>query len=108
MVVSRAVEGAGGCAGAGGGIVEFGACESVESILSPCDQHPAIGEQRRRVVEPGSLEAAGVFPFKGSSSARLHGCKPGRKGQQQEHDRSRGGCRSSYRGNELNRSFYKG
>ncbi len=61
------------------------------------------------MVEPGSLEAAGVFPFKGSSSARLHGRKPGRKRQQQEYNRSRqkrGGCRLSYRGDELSRSFH--
>ena len=78
-------------------------------MLSSHDQHPAIGEQRRRVMEPGSLEAAGVLPLKGSSSARLHGRKPGRKRQQQEHNRSRqtrGGCQLSYRGDELNRSFY--
>ena len=109
MGVSRGVEAAGVRPGAGGRIVEFGACERGMCLLSSHHQHPAIGEQRRRVVEPGSLEAAGVFPFKGSSSARLHGRKPGRKRQQQEYNRSRqkrGGCRLSYRGDELSRNFH--
>src|SRR5216683_8188182 len=48
--------------------------------------HAAIGEQRRRVGEPGGLEAAGVLPFKGSSSARLHGHKPGQKRDRHEHN----------------------
>jgi hypothetical protein len=61
-------------------------------------------------VEPGRLEAAGVLPFKGSSSARLDGRKPRRKRQQQEHNQSRktrDGCWLSYRGNELNTSSYR-
>src|SRR6266478_7486966 len=37
-----------------------------------CDQHPAIGEQRRRVIIPSNIEAAGKLPLKGSSGTRLH------------------------------------
>ena len=110
MGISRGAEAASVRPGTGRRIVEFGACERGASILSSHDQHSAIGEQRRGVMEPGSVEAAGVLPFKGSSSARLHGRKPGRKRQQQEHNRSRqtrGGCRLGYRGDELNRSLHR-
>ena len=77
-------------------------------MLSAHDQHRAIGEQRRRVVETRSLKAAGVLPLKGSSSARSHRCKADRKRYQQEDNRSlqtRRGCLSNYRGDELNKSF---
>lgn len=112
MGVSRGLEAGRVGEGAGRWIIEFGARESVTASPRSAsdDQHPAIGEQRRRLVEPRSLKAACVLPLKGSSAARLHGRKPDRERQQQEHNRScqkRGGCRLSYRGDELNWSSYR-
>src|SRR5436305_1066385 len=60
-----------------GVIVKFCACDlgvlkGLRTICcTGCDQYPAIGEQRRRVIIPGNIEVAGKFPLKGGGSARL-------------------------------------
>jgi len=62
-----------------GRIVNFRAWGSGvrKSLRTSCcttyDEQPAIGEQRRRVIIPGSMQATGKLPLKGSGSgsARL-------------------------------------
>ena len=41
-----------------------------------CDEHLAVGQQRRRVMEACGGEAAGVLKLKGSARARLHEHQP--------------------------------
>jgi len=39
------------------GTIKFRTRENVAVVISTCGEHPAIGEQRRRVEEPSIIEA---------------------------------------------------
>ena len=65
MNIACGGEAAGGRPGPARRIVEFRARESSRSVITACDEHLAVGQQRRRVILACGGEAAGGRPGPG-------------------------------------------
>ena len=83
----RAVaEAASGRPGPGRRIVQFRARENAAAVVTPCDEHLAVGQQRRRVTIACGAEAAGGRPGPALTRARLYQRQPSTEQNQRERD----------------------
>ena len=87
MNIACGGEAAGGRPGPARRIVEFRARESAAvAVSTACDEHLAVGQQRRRVTRACGGEAAGGRPSPALTRARLHEHQPGTEQKQRERD----------------------
>src|SRR5262249_43188081 len=79
-------EDAGGCPGPVRWIVEFRARECVGVVVTACDEHLAVGQQRGRVsIACGGKTASGL-KLKWIARARVHHHQPSTQNKQREHN----------------------
>ena len=89
MILACDAEAAGRRPGPARRIVEFRAREEnvAAVVITSCDEHLAVGQQRRRMIKAAGVEAAGVS--KNIGSTRLHEQQSCAQKKQQERDPQR-------------------